>query len=179
MGLVKYGREELKMAFGGSLYSPEMCYDLMEHMREGFSFDTFCGKYLLNKATVQRWLKKHPEFMQAYEIGQNLQRYQWEHILLEQAQGVNRANPAAMIFALKNYFPDSFQDKREVAVTASQIVVDTGIGHRDNNHIEEAEVVKENLEQLDFTEFEEEEPKALFTQTMESMFEEEDELDCL
>jgi len=145
----------------------------MEHMSYGHSVQSFCGKYYLTMGIVKTWAKNFPEFSEAMEIGRNLQRYQWEKILLEQAQGQNKANPAAMIFALKNFFPEDFQDKREVAVTATQIVVDTGIGHRDNNQIIEGEVVeKADIEgPLEFDDLEEEErPGPKFTQNIEDMF---------
>ena len=178
MSLVKYSTAELRQALGRTVYTPEICITLMEHMAEGLSLESFCGRFLLSVKIVKGWIKAHKDFEDALEIGRNLQRYQWEKILLDQSQGLIKANPAAMIFALKNYFPEDFQDKREVAITASQIVIDTGIGHRENNDIEEAEIVEAKA--IDYTlaeDFDEEDGGAKFVQSLDSMFE--DDLDCL
>lgn len=52
-------------------YRPEYCELLVEHMTVGKSFESFAGKINSTFKTLYTWLKKHPDFLQAKEMGES------------------------------------------------------------------------------------------------------------
>lgn len=57
---------------GHSKYKPEYCDMLIEHMSQGYSFDTFPAIVRVGRSTMYVWLKDIPEFKEAHEIGNAL-----------------------------------------------------------------------------------------------------------
>src|SRR5690606_15054672 len=52
---------------GNSLYKPEYCKQVIDHMATGLSFDSFCGLLGHSRKVVYHWVKVHPEFKEAKE----------------------------------------------------------------------------------------------------------------
>lgn len=61
-----------------TFYKPEYCEMLIDHMAEGFSFWTFGAKVRVCKKTLLNWMRDHPRFKQAREIGDIIGRYEME-----------------------------------------------------------------------------------------------------
>ena len=87
---------------------------LIEHMREGNSFISFCARHSIPRRTAYNWLEKHPEFKEAKEIGDKEAQSWWEDLGRTLAL---KGNSAVYIFNMKNRF--GWTDKRglDVGVT--------------------------------------------------------------
>lgn len=53
-------------------FKPEYCEQLLEHMRQGGSFEAFGGVIRVAKQTLYNWTELFPEFMDAKKVGNNL-----------------------------------------------------------------------------------------------------------
>jgi transposase len=93
-------------------YRPEYCDDLVHHMNDGFSFESFAGKVGNHHRTLYDWAEAHPEFLQAKRRGEDLARIWWEGTLKRIAV-TNEGNATATIFALKNKFPAEWRDRQQ------------------------------------------------------------------
>jgi len=108
-------------------YKPIYGVLLIWHMSNGKSFESFGAVVGVVSRTCNRWVNNHPEFKVAHDVGMLRRRMEWEEIITTSAKGQNKGNAASIIFALKNYFPDEYKDKREVEHTGNITIVDTGI----------------------------------------------------
>lgn len=61
-----------------SLYKPEYCQMLIEHMKLGKSFETFGIQANATRPTLYRWLKEHEGFRDAKAMGELHSREFWE-----------------------------------------------------------------------------------------------------
>ena len=94
-------------------YNPSLCKDLIEHMKEGLSFEAFAGKHRVSKDTMYVWLNKHPEFANAKNIGTDLCRLFWEKTGRAGVLGkIPNFNATVWIFNMKNRF--GWRDKHEI-----------------------------------------------------------------
>lgn len=92
----------VKLPYGRpSKFQPEFCEQLIEHMSEGYSFDSFAGVISVTFETLYRWKKEFPSFNQAYQLGCAKRRDFDERLLKQYANGDIKASPAALIFKLK------------------------------------------------------------------------------
>lgn len=113
---------------GTSKFELEYCEKLIEHMALGHSYITIGVKLRVSPTTLYRWEDQYPEWKEAKEIGMMVCQYEWEEILIQASRGVIKANGAALIFALKNYFPDQFKDNQQLGADSGvTIVIDTGV----------------------------------------------------
>ena len=83
-------------------YRPEFCHLVIEHMKQGLSFESFAGKVGVWKEAIYEWIKKHEDFANAVKVGRAAQRYALEKMALAQALGKFKGAPATTIFVLKN-----------------------------------------------------------------------------
>lgn len=87
-----------------TLYKPEYCELLLEHMAKGFSFESFGAVAKCSGKTVNAWVK-HPEFLEAKQKAIVLNRKFWEDLGIRGAAGeVKNFNVAAWVFNMKNRF---------------------------------------------------------------------------
>ena len=70
-----------------TLYKPEYCQMLIDHMKEGLSIDSFAGLIRVARPSVYEWMEVHPEFSNAKRIGEGLQHMFWESIMRQGALG--------------------------------------------------------------------------------------------
>lgn len=112
-------------------YLPEYCEKLIEHMKEGYSFEAFGAICDASKETMYTWLEKHTEFLDAKKKGESYSRYEWEKIGKLGATGqIPDFNSGAWIFNMKNRF--KWTDKVEVdnkgasTVNINYSLVDSG-----------------------------------------------------
>jgi hypothetical protein len=61
-------------------YKEEYCNKLIEHMAEGYSFDSFAGIVEVHIDTLYEWAKVHKEFSDAKHIGTAKSMAWWEKI---------------------------------------------------------------------------------------------------
>lgn len=92
-------------------YRKSFCKDLIEHFKLGFSFETFGARVHCSKDTLYQWLKKHPEFADAKNIGLMYSMAYWEGLGIQAITGRNaNFNNACWIFNMKNRF--GWRDKQ-------------------------------------------------------------------
>jgi phage terminase large subunit-like protein len=78
---------------------------LIDHMRQGLSFDSFYIASDVTDATIYNWLKKHPEFLEAKKEGEKLSRKQWEQWGIMGMLGkIKGWQNATWIFTMKNRY---------------------------------------------------------------------------
>jgi hypothetical protein len=86
-----------------TLYKPEYCEMLIEHMAEGFTFESFAGVVRVARDTLFEWRRNHPEFFYAQRVGYGLLQLHDERILKHGMTGRNKdINSTLMIFKMKN-----------------------------------------------------------------------------
>lgn len=61
-------------------YKPEYCQMLIEHMEEGYSYESFGGVIGVAEKTLYNWEKHHPEFLHSKEIGVQKSLIWWERV---------------------------------------------------------------------------------------------------
>lgn len=59
-------------------YLPEYCQMLLEHMSEGFSYETFAAKIDTCRQTLYNWEKEYPEFLDTKRIAIEKCQLWWE-----------------------------------------------------------------------------------------------------
>jgi hypothetical protein len=99
-------------------YRPEFCEMLIEHMRKGYSFDTFGAEVFCGNTTLYRWVEQYQDFRDAKEIGTKLSHEWWER------QGLKGLNIGPKSFhgqvwsiTMKNRF--GYRDRQEVQLTGA------------------------------------------------------------
>lgn len=168
-------------------YNPDFCDLLVEHMRGGFTFESFSGRVGVHPSTIYKWKQKYPEFSEACEIGFRAALYHWEQIHKNAADGTAKGNAAAIIFKLKNTFREWYKDRQEIDHThAAEIRVSTGIGSKASLPDVDGEVVRKRLghdaharnllESKQYVDFEELEKAVLDGPQAESEPEEEEDI---
>lgn len=50
-------------------YRKKYCEDLILHMAQGYSFDSFAGVIGINRDSIYQWVAKHKDFADARSIG--------------------------------------------------------------------------------------------------------------
>lgn len=99
-----------------TLYRPEYCEQLVEHMAKGLSFESFAGVLRINRDTLYRWAEMNEEFSDAHEVGRMASAYRWEQIGLDGVLGEIRFfNAYAWVFNMKNRF--KWKDRQEIEQT--------------------------------------------------------------
>ena len=61
-------------------YKEEYCEMLIEHMSEGYSFDSFGGIIEVDETTLYEWEKTHKEFSLSKSIGTQKSMVWWEKV---------------------------------------------------------------------------------------------------
>jgi hypothetical protein len=59
-------------------YDPIYCQMLIDHMSEGYSFESFAGKIGVCEKTLYNWEKEFSEFLHSKNIGKSKSRLVWE-----------------------------------------------------------------------------------------------------
>lgn len=96
-----------------STYKPEYCAALVEHMKQGYSFEAFGGVIVKSVDTLYAWLKAHDEFSEAKKEGEVLCRIWWEKMGHAGLTGkLKNFNATVWIFSMKNRF--HWRDKQEM-----------------------------------------------------------------
>ena len=89
-------------------YKPEYCEQLIKHMAEGLSFETFAAVISVNPDTIYEWAKRHNSFSEAKKIGFNKSQLFWEKLGRSGAAGkMKNFNAASYIYNCKCRFRKS------------------------------------------------------------------------
>ena len=92
-----------------SLYRPEYCKAVQEHMGKGRSLTAFAGEIKVSIDAVQDWIATHPEFSLAVKQAHTQRVNALEERLLSANNG---GTAATSIFALKNACPAEWREVR-------------------------------------------------------------------
>lgn len=98
-----------------SKYDPKYCEMLIEHMGEGYSFDSFAGGIGVSIKTLYNWKDLHDKFLHAQREGQSKSLKKFEEIAMGQMSGKIQGSAAVLIFWMKNRF--NWTDKKEIEQT--------------------------------------------------------------
>lgn len=101
------------------LYLPEYDAMLIEHLKNGYMYQTFAAVVDVNLDTLYEWEKKYPSFKEAKEIGKPKFLWHWEKIGKAGMTGqIPHFNPSTWIFSMKNHHgwrndPDKYNKPKE------------------------------------------------------------------
>jgi DNA-binding XRE family transcriptional regulator len=119
-------------------YEESHCQLLIEHMAQGFSFESFAGLVGVSKQTIYDWQEANPQFLDSKKIGIERARLFWERMGIENIinketmvrdedgniqQTKTSLNSTVWIFNMKNRFKDEWRDRQEIETTPQQLTV--------------------------------------------------------
>lgn len=88
-----------------SKYKPEYCALLETHFQEGLSFESFGGAIGVDKTTLYEWVKVHPAFKKAKEVGVLRSLLYWEKLGVDAVNGrIEHFQPSTYIYTMKCRF---------------------------------------------------------------------------
>jgi hypothetical protein len=100
-------------------YKPEFCEQLISHMSQGKSFESFGAKANAGRRTLFDWVEKYPEFKQAKEAGEMKALDFLETISIAKISGKNipnfdpkKSDTAMLIFYQKTRFHKVYGEKK-------------------------------------------------------------------
>ena len=95
-----------------SKYKQVFCEQLITHMSEGLSYESFCGVIGVARSVIYDWERQHPEWKESKAVAFDHCQLFWERIGINQATGDCRGSSASWIFSMKNRF--KWTDRQEV-----------------------------------------------------------------
>lgn len=100
-------------------YKRAYCQMVIDHMEQGFSFESFAGLIGTHKQTIYDWRNTHPEFSDSVKIAFEKCRVWWEKQGMEGLWSTKEGtfNSSNYIFQMKNRFRDEWKDKHETENT--------------------------------------------------------------
>lgn len=103
-----------------SKYDPKYCDEVIAHMRQGLSFETFAAKIDVNRDTIYEWRNQHDEFSDAVKKGFDLSQTYWEQMGVAGMAGkIKNFNATIWIFNMKNRFKWRDRQPEEVDVVVN------------------------------------------------------------
>lgn len=109
-----------------SKYKPEYCDQLLSHMKQGLSFDSFAGTIGVAASTTYLWAKRHKQFSETKKVGEAAGLLVWEKIGMAGMSGKLKGfNLGAWCFWGKNRFGmrDVYEQKVNANIDAKAEVV--------------------------------------------------------
>lgn len=119
-----------------TLYKDEYCAQLIEHMKEGKSFESFAPLAGVNRDTLYEWEHVHQNFSDAKKMGKDWRLLWIERQMDLMITGVSQGNPALLIFKARNVEKQLYGD----AETEKKTVNNYNLTNEQANKI--VEVVK-------------------------------------
>lgn len=107
-----------------SKYKKIYCRELIDHMKSGYSIESFCAVIDVTRDTLHRWALKYPEFRDAYSMAMSYSAAYWENKLIEIAE---KGDFRAIKFALEKIHSRQYGPSKDLAQVESNYKVDTGI----------------------------------------------------
>lgn len=94
-------------------YKKEYAEQLVKHMAQGYSYESFAGAIGVHRSVMYDWEKRYPKFAEAKALAFDKCRLTWEGIALKNCiEGSGSATQ--IIFQLKNRFPKDYRDQKEI-----------------------------------------------------------------
>jgi len=113
---------------GNSKYRPKFAKDLRNGLRkDGKSIEEVCCLWGVTISAYNGWIKAHPTFAEAHQIGEQDKTSWWRLMQREVASGVRPGNAGVINLALKN--EAGYVDKQEVAHTHDEQITTIRIEH--------------------------------------------------
>lgn len=112
-----------------SKYKPEYCQQLITHMSQGYSFESFAGDVEVTLSTLYEWENVHPDFSEAKNIAFQKCRKFWEKLGIDHVLNINESssnadgdrssiskslNSGVWVYNMKCRFRDQWLEKKEV-----------------------------------------------------------------
>lgn len=107
-----------------TLYRPEYCEKVIEHMKKGYSYTSFAASVGVSVQTLYEWEKRNPEFSESKKRAMAECEHWWE----DRGHALAKDNPNVWIFSMKARF--GWSDKTKVEITGK----DQGPIQIDNLH---------------------------------------------
>ena len=95
-------------------YKKRYCEDVIEHMKNGASFNSFAAKIEVDDSQIRRWKQKYPDFYTACQIAEKKSLEWWENFAMQSATGrlhdpahkgkYKKHNPGMIQFIMKQRF---------------------------------------------------------------------------
>jgi hypothetical protein len=116
-----------------ALYKEEYDQLLIQHMSQGYSFESFCATINVGRRTLFDWIDRYESFKEAKSIGHEKAKQVFETVLISKIRGqdtkginIKNSDTACLIFALKTRFKESYSEKIEHSVSSDiKIVIDS------------------------------------------------------
>jgi len=106
-----------------SKYKPEYCEKLVEHMKRGFSYETFGTEIRCGRSTMYEWEALHEDWATAKRRAIEEAQKFFESRLIAKIAGQDlpgfdsrKVDTACLIFALKTRFHKTYGEKKDVKV---------------------------------------------------------------
>ena len=100
-------------------YKKQFCQMLIDHMSQGFSYETFSTVVKANRSNIYEWEKKHKEFRDAKKIAFDECQMYWEKMGMAGTVGKLKGFSTPMwIVQMKKRF--KWADRQEHAVDTEQ-----------------------------------------------------------
>ena len=98
-------------------YKEEYCEKLIQHMKHGYSFESFAATIDVHRDTLYEWCKVHESFSDAKKIAKDKSLLFFEQVGIAGMTGKLKGfNVAAWIYTLKNRHSDLYTDN--IALTS-------------------------------------------------------------
>lgn len=97
-------------------YKPEYCTQLISHMSQGLSFETFAAVIGTSRATIYNWADNIPEFLDAKKTAMDLCQLFWEKKGLDGLYSTKEChfNSSVWIFNMKARFRWRDEEMKEL-----------------------------------------------------------------
>ena len=110
------------MAGRPTLYKKIYCKKLIEHMSQGFSYETFCAVAGVSKQTLYDWEKANSEFLDSKREAFALCQLFWEGLgikYIANTKDSKKLNSSVWVFNMKNRF--QWRDRIEVEAEVKEV----------------------------------------------------------
>jgi hypothetical protein len=108
-------------------YDPKYCEDLLLHMKEGYSFESFAGTIGTCRRTLYNWADEHPEFLHAKNAGFEASLKWYETVAKGGMMGkIKNFNATTLIFMMKNRFKEYSERAEDKAQVEIKVELDAG-----------------------------------------------------
>jgi hypothetical protein len=97
-------------------YRPEYCQKLIEHMSEGFSFESFAAVIDVHRDTLYEWAKVYPDFSDVKKMGKDKALLWWEK---EGKKGLREKNFNATVYVWSTKNICKWTDRHNIDVKSS------------------------------------------------------------
>lgn len=111
-------------------YHSHYCDQLVDHMSQGFSYESFSAVIGTCRSTLYNWEKSHPEFLDAKKRAFDACQLRWESMCIDTIFESKGLNTPAWIFNMKNRF--GWKDKQDGEENTSVTVNVNGLKKNDN-----------------------------------------------